>query len=391
MNKESNPYTVRKRLDEAVLWPDRAPKLGGMDIELTERCNLNCIHCYINQPAGDREIQAGEMDTDRVKTVLKEAADLGCLSVRFTGGEPLIRPDFTELYLFARQLGLRIILFTNATLITPDLAEILARTPPLEKIEITVFGMSPESYRAVTGRPDAYSTTMRGINLLLEKQVPFIVKGVLLPANEKDVPAFESWAATLPWMDEPPDYAMFLDLRARRDSVEKNCGIRQLRYSPEEGMRFLLRRPEYHRTEMIRFCKKFLSGPTDRLFPCGAGKGVCVDAYGRAQLCLTLRHPDTVYDLKNNSLDTMFLKFTPEIRKMVARNPDYLKRCARCFLKGFCEQCPAKSWMEHGTLDTPVEYLCDVTHKQARNIGLLNENERAWDVTDWKARINSLE
>jgi radical SAM protein with 4Fe4S-binding SPASM domain len=192
-------------------------------------------------------------------------------------------------------------------------------------------------------------------------------------------------------MDSPPDYAMLLDLRARRDSPEKNRRIRHMRYSPEEGTRFLLRRPDYFRRETIEFCKKFLSRPTDRLFPCGAGNGACIDAYGRAQLCLSLRHPDTVYDLENSSLENMSLEFTPEMRKMVARNPDYLQRCARCFLKGLCEQCPAKSWMEHGTLDTPVEYLCEITHMQARNIGLLKEHEQAWNVTDWKTRIISLE
>ena len=49
---------------------------------------------------------------------------------------------------------------------------------------------------------------------------------------------------------------------------------------------------------------------------------------------------------------------------------------ARCFLKGFCEQCPAKSWAESGTLDTPVEYLCEVAHTKARYLGCLDENER---------------
>jgi sulfatase maturation enzyme AslB (radical SAM superfamily) len=59
---------------------------------------------------------------------------------------------------------------------------------------------------------------------------------------------------------------------------------------------------------------------------------------------------------------------------MRARNPEYLRRCARCFLKGFCEQCPAKSWSEHGNLDTPVEYLCEVAHAQARYMGWLADN-----------------
>jgi hypothetical protein len=59
-------------------------------------------------------------------------------------------------------------------------------------------------------------------------------------------------------------------------------------------------------------------------------------------------------------------------------------------LKGLCEQCPGKSWAEYGTLDTPVEYLCQVAHAQARYLGLLNGGERAWEIADWRARIDTL-
>jgi len=78
------------------------------------------------------------------------------------------------------------------------------------------------------------------------------------------------------------------------------------------------------------------------------------------------------------------------LREMRASNPAYLSRCGRCFLKGLCEQCPAKSWAEHGTLDTPVEYLCDVAHAQARNLGLLVAGERAWEVTNGKERVSEM-
>jgi hypothetical protein len=73
------------------------------------------------------------------------------------------------------------------------------------------------------------------------------------------------------------------------------------------------------------------------------------------------------------------LKQFAALRDLRATNPEYLRRCARCFLKGLCEQCPAKSWAEHGTLDTPVEYLCEVAHAQARWLGWLGENEYAWE------------
>jgi radical SAM protein with 4Fe4S-binding SPASM domain len=87
------------------------------------------------------------------------------------------------------------------------------------------------------------------------------------------------------------------------------------------------------------------------------------------------------------NLKDALINFFPKIRQMKAANPEYLRRCARCFLKGLCEQCPAKSWMEYGTLDTPVEYLCGVAHTQACYLGLLQEGEKAWEVEDGVGRV----
>ena len=183
---------------------------------------------------------------------------------------------------------------------------------------------------------------------------------------------------------------MFFDLRGRRDSAVKNRQIAGLRLSPEDGSAILSRRREAYFKEMRQFCSKFMGPSEDRLFACGAGHGTCIDAYGRAQACLMLRHPDTVYDLKAGSLRAALTSFFPRLREMRATNPDYLARCARCFLKGLCEQCPAKSWAEHGTLDTPVEYLCRVAHAQARVLGLLDDGERAWEVSDGRSRKERL-
>lgn len=384
---ESSAYVRRvKQLAKPL-----APRLGQLDVELTERCNSDCIHCCINRPANDADARRRETTTGQVKEILHQAADLGCLEVRLTGGEPLLRPDFEELYIFARRLGLRVLLFTNGRLITPHLAGLFARIPPLVTIEITVYGMRAESYEAVTRAPGSFAQFWRGVNLLLEHDVPFVVKSAPLPQNKHEMEEFEAWARTIPWMDGLPGSTVFFDLRARRDSEEKNRCIRGLRWSPEDGLAAITRKPEAYRAEMSEFCSKFMSPPGDRLFTCGAGHGACVDAYGRAQLCMLLRHPDTVYDLNSGSLEEALTEFFPRILKTKAEDIDYLSRCARCFLKGLCEQCPAKAWMEHGTLDTPVAYLCAVAHAQARYLGLLEDGECAWDVGDWRERILALQ
>lgn len=384
---QDGPYVAKITAQQAALWKSNRPLLGRLDIELTERCNNNCIHCWINVPCDDMRAKSKELLSQEIKSILEEAIFLGCLTVRFTGGEPLLRKDFEELYVFARTRGLKVMLFTNATLLTPELVNLFSRFPPLERIEVTVYGMDEGSYEAVTRTSGSFASARRGIQLLLEKKVPFVVRGALLPFNKDEIVEFEEWAATIPWMDRPPSFAMFFDLRCRRD-VHKNELIKKIRPKPIEGLRILTRENGTYIKHMKDFCSKFLQPFDDKLFSCGAGcGGGCVDAYGYFQPCMTLRYPGAMYNLRQGTLRDALTNFFPKIREIKAVNPEYLSRCAKCFLKGFCEQCPAKSWLEHGTLDTPVEYFCEIAHAQAKYLGLIEEEELAWEISNWRERI----
>ncbi|MGD2253453.1 MAG: radical SAM protein [Anaerolineales bacterium] len=384
-----NPY-VLEMYTGLWLWREQPKQYRRFDIELTERCNLNCIHCYINRPAGDQAARAAEMSTERIKAILQEAADLEKLVIKMTGGEPLLRNDFEEIYTFARRLGFKVELFTNATLTTPRLADLFAHIPPLDKIDISVYGMSAESYEAVTRRPGSYKAFRRAIDLLLEREVPIAVKMIVLPPNKHEVKAFEEWSATIPGMDQTPPIGALYSKRTRRDSDSKSDAIAEMRHTPEEMVSMLRRDQEGYRASMQAFCGKFMGPPGELLFGCGSGLTGAVDAYGRLQPCLAMRHPDYTIDLAEHSLRECLLEIYPRMREIRAKNPEYLARCARCFLKALCGQCPGNSWSEHGELDQPVEYLCDVAHTQARSLGLLEEGENAWDIDDWEARVQTI-
>ena len=77
-------YARTRKLHEFPLFHHKRPLLAHLDIELTERCNNACIHCYINQPEWHAEVLANEMDKAFAKGVLKQAISLGCLMVRLT-------------------------------------------------------------------------------------------------------------------------------------------------------------------------------------------------------------------------------------------------------------------------------------------------------------------
>lgn len=373
-------YVKKVPSGEAGLWRSARPLLTRLDIELTERCNNDCLHCSVNRPADDAKARAREWTVGQWKSLLGEAADLGLLVVRLTGGEPLLRNDFEEIYLHARRLGLRVMLFTNATLVTPRLARLLKNVPPLEAVEVSVYGMKKESYEAVTRVPGSFASFRRGLERLLENGVPFIVKGAVLPPTRHELDEFKAWAADLPGPPGPPSSALLFDLRSRRDGL-KNELIASLRIGGDEFVRLARRHGERAIDEWREFCVRTGGAHGDRLFTClPLGGSAAVDPYGRLQYCLGLRHPATVYDLASGSLSQAVTEFLPRLRAMRSTSRTYLERCGRCFLKDLCEQCPAKSWAEHGTLDTPVEYFCDIAHAQAAAAGLLEPGEKAWAI-----------
>jgi MoaA/NifB/PqqE/SkfB family radical SAM enzyme len=202
-------------------------ELGRLDIELTERCNNNCVHCCINLPPSDCSANLREMDSGMIKKILKEARKLGCIYLRLTGGEPLLRKDFEEIYVFARKQGLRVIISTNATLINDSLIRLFERIPPLMKIEVSMYGLKAKTYEAVTKSSGSFTAAYRGLRLLSENKIPFLLKYTVLPVNINELDCFEGWAKSFSAIEQTlPLYNFMLDLRCRRDNISKNAEIK---------------------------------------------------------------------------------------------------------------------------------------------------------------------
>jgi len=121
----------------------RRTPLNGT-IEVTRRCNLSCAHCYTNLPVGARKAKERELSTKEHSRLIDEMAESGCLWLLFTGGEIFVREDFLDIYSHAKERGLIVTLFTNGTLITPEIADYLAEWRPFS-IEVTLYGRTRET------------------------------------------------------------------------------------------------------------------------------------------------------------------------------------------------------------------------------------------------------
>lgn len=165
--------------------------------ELTARCNLRCKMCLIRiDHKRMRELGGKERNEKEWISMAQEVKEAGTIGLLLTGGEPLLHPDFKEIYREIAQMGFVLTLYTNATLITPEIYQILERYPP-HRIGITVYGASPETYERVTGSAEAYERMLAGVHQLRALPSILSVRTTIIKDNRKDLSEITGWARSL--------------------------------------------------------------------------------------------------------------------------------------------------------------------------------------------------
>ena len=187
-------YSEFSQRISAVSAGRRIPLSGT--IELTNRCPLNCSHCYNNLPMNDAAARKRELSTREYFDVLDQIAESGCLWLCLSGGEIFARRDFFDIYEHAKKRGFIITLFTNGMLIDERIADRLAELRPFS-IEITLYGRTPETYEKLTRVPGSWAKCMRGIELLLERNLPLKLKTVAVSVNRHEIFAMREFAEGL--------------------------------------------------------------------------------------------------------------------------------------------------------------------------------------------------
>ena len=341
----------------------------SFDLELTARCNNDCRHCYINLPANDPVARDGELSLAEISRIADEAVSLGAIWCLITGGEPLLRPDFAEVYLTLKRKGLLVSVFTNATFVNEDHVALFKKYPPRD-IEVTVYGVTQDTYERVTRRAGSFAAFRRGLDWLLEGGVKVRFKAMALRSNLHELPAIARFCREL-----TKDYFRFdplLHLRfdgnaarneeicAERLSSEEIVAIDQAdeqRFSALEKWRDKLIVPE------------FAHVGCDHLFHCGVGIGGFTVSYdGLFRLCSSLCDPECVYDLRKGRLADAWHNFLPKVRDMRSNRKEFLETCRACPIINLCLWCPARAHLETGELDGAVPYFCDVAHARAAAI-----------------------
>jgi radical SAM protein with 4Fe4S-binding SPASM domain len=331
-----------------------------VSIEVTHRCPLECQHCYNNLPMSDHNARQQELTFEEHVRLLDELVELGCLWILYTGGEIFARKDFLQIYGEAKKRGFLITLFTNGTMITPQIADYLAEYRPFA-IEITLYGATKETYETLTQIPGSFDRCMRGIHLLLERSLPLALKTVPTTVNFHEVYKMKQFAEELglKFKFDPL-------VNPRTDCSQSPLAVR---LTPEQAVALDFQDPvrmgEYRKLVEDERERAHIPLP-DKRYTCGGGHNGCaVDPKGRLTICV-LSHRDG-YEIRNGSFTQGWEGRLKDIREIPTTRRTI---CTDCQIRSLCSMCPANGELETGDPESPVEFLCQVAHLRAYSLGL---------------------
>ncbi|MBI4436442.1 MAG: radical SAM protein [Candidatus Omnitrophica bacterium] len=320
-------------------------------IELTYKCNIRCVHCYTDCHNNPQDIQK-ELSYEEVLRMIDEIHEAGCLWLCLTGGEIFMRKDFFDIYDYAKKKGFLLILFTNVTIITPEIADRLAKDPPF-LIETSCHGGTEEVFDAVTQVPGSFKRFVEGLRLLVERKLPVKVKTKAMTLNRGRLHEIKELVESFGL-----EFRFSTDIYPDLNGSLKPCAYR---LTPEEIVELEINGEDIDTEDR---CVEISDEPTDRLYRCGCGTNTFhVSAWGELGTCTFIGEPRV--SLKHYSFQEAIQEVFPKIRTMTYQTDS---PCRQCTVYSMCGKMPFPARFENGESEMPVDHFCQTAHLLAEKI-----------------------
>ncbi|MHB1295220.1 MAG: radical SAM protein [Anaerolineae bacterium] len=303
-------------------------------LELTYRCNLRCVHCYIDEPL---RAGAGELSTEEWCQVLDQLRQAGTLSVLLTGGELLCRPDAMDIWRAAKEKGFLVRAITNATRLDDETAQALAAVKP-DLLVISIYGARAETHDAVTEHAGSFDATIRAVRLLSSLGVRIRLQGMLLAGHVHEGESIEALAASL---------GVGISLSCTINPSKKCLPAPQnWEAQPSEIQ------SDLSTTWLLGGFPK--SGPK----VCAAGQGiVAINPYGDVYPCMLM--PMVIGNIRERAFSELWRTDpTADLQAVRSLVRADLTECQACTLAPYCDRCPGVALSESGSLTSRSASAC---------------------------------
>lgn len=341
------------------------------NFELTARCNFNCPMCYVHLSNEQVQQRGGELSAKQWLEIAEAAKNRGMIFALLTGGEPLMRKDFFEIYDGMRKMGILISINSNGSLLKGEILERFLENPPF-RFNISLYGGCNETYRNMCGLP-VYDQVKENIRALRKAGIDVSLNLSITPYNRDDLEKIYADAVELDVNVKGSsymypsirvnggEYGMGNRLSAKESaacSVDWDC----LRFTPEQ---FEIRARNMSR--MVFDEAEGCPAEADEGVRCRAGStSFWMTWDGKMTPCGMMTEP-VVYPLETGfdaAWDALRQK-TGEIRTP--------KKCSGCGYRDICGVCAAVCYTETGRFDAVPEYVC----RRAEEI--VRQTQIAWE------------
>jgi len=334
----------------------RIPLSGSF--ELTPVCNMSCKMCYVRMTRQQQEAIAPLHSAAEWLALAAEAKNHGLLYILLTGGEPFLHPEFRQILEGLHRMGFVISINSNGTMIDEACVDWLKECPP-NRVNITLYGASNETYARLCGNPKGFTQVTRAIQLLTDAGISVKLNCSVTPHNASDFDDIMAFAREHDLVIQSSSY-MFPPLRRDPTMIGRNE-----RLDPEEAAYFsakielamsgrdaFLSRPDISLPP--------LSGDTDESCGCD-GESIRCRA-GRCSFWVTWEGrlmPCGMIPVKGEK--SVFKQDFMLCWGDAVRAADAIRlpaKCAACALKDTCRTCAAMVITETGAYDCAPKYRC---------------------------------
>lgn len=367
------PMADASTVEQMLLNQARVRKIpANGSLELLPLCNLNCKMCYVRLTKQEMEAQGRMRTLEEWMDIGRQMKNGGVLFLLLTGGEPLLYPDFKELFIGLKKMGMVLTINTNGTLIDEKWADFFAEYKP-RRINITLYGTSDETYQELCRAPHGYQKVLQAVRLLKERGVDVKLAGSATKSNENEIEDIIKVGHSL-GVPVVVDTYMMPGTRERTLPYDY-----QSRLNPEAAAlaRVKALKQEMSKEAFLEYRKMKLAQidqfvPGEEVAePIGCMAGNCsftINWKGNMQPCVMLTCPSAnVFEM---GFETAWKHVMSEAQQLHTS-----PKCSVCKWRGLCRTCVASGLLEEGDYERVPEYMCRYAKETERLLREMNEDE----------------
>lgn len=306
-----------------------------LHIDLTYRCNLNCIHCYCRGLSEDYLKGKEELSRAEIKNTLDELSRIGALYLTLSGGEVLMRDDFLDAAAYARMRNFTVTVFTNGTLIDGHIAKEF-RSLAIAAVELSLYGVTAGVHDAVTQTPGSFDAVKEAAAVLKKHGLRVVLKTTFMEQNyhqSRQIPGFSYEMGA-------DDFRFTVELSPKNDG----CRLPQGLQLSGGKMRDIL-----HHTMSGSGGDEYRQNPLDKPL-CGSGSiGCYISPYGDVYPCAQLLMP--MGNVREKSFRAIWHADSGLRRELASlRTYGDLTECRLCPYVRHCRKCMGLAQLETGDM-----------------------------------------